>query len=223
MERIDFRKFSPVPVAGVDEVGRGCLAGPVYAAAVCFNEAKLRPFGKKQKKSEPFLFRERDYVDSKSISESRRELLADFIFKNHWFGVGIASVEEIEQHNILWASHLAMVRALEELQKKMHTKVGHVVVDGHLKLRHWTGSQTAIIKGDHRCSLISAASIVAKVTRDRWMKQLDSEYPHYEFKSNKGYPSKTHRTAIQNWGITQYHRRSFKGVREWLEAGTAGR
>ena len=205
MDRIDFRKFSPSPVVGVDEVGRGCLAGPVFAAAVCFRDTEHLV--------------ENDFVDSKTISENRREVLADIIFKSHWFGIGMASVDEIDQLNILWASQLAMVRALKSLELKMGNEVGHVLVDGHLRIREWGGRQTAIVKGDQLCSLISAASIVAKVSRDRLMKQIDSEFPKYEFSSNKGYPSQSHRTALQHWGITPYHRKTFKGVREWVATG----
>lgn len=183
-------------LAGVDEVGRGCLAGPVVGAAVSFcSEAGVSEFR-----------------DSKLLSEARREKLYDLIQSNHQWAVGIASVEEIERFNILWASQLAMVRALEQLHQKVKG-LERVYVDGHLKLRDWKAcEQVPVVSGDKLVKQIAAASIMAKVTRDRMMLELDREFPQYGFAKNKGYGVETHRQALEKFGPTLHHRRLFKGV-----------
>jgi len=202
-EKIDWNQFSPAPVVGVDEVGRGCLAGPVYAAAACL-------------KSEAHLA---DLTDSKLLSEKRREEIAPRILEAHWVAVGFATVEEIDAINILQASLLAMKRAVENLERQMLMPAGHILVDGNFKIPNLNRQQTTLIKGDLRCAPISAASIVAKVTRDRLMKEFGIEYPVYGFEKHKGYASSTHKGAIEKWGPCRIHRKTFAGVKEWLHLG----
>lgn len=195
--KIEWRDFSPTPIIGVDEVGRGCLAGPVYAAAVIFKSDALNDL----------------VTDSKLLSEKRREELADLILKEHIVGIGSASVEEIDEINILNASLLAMKRAVE----KLGVKSGHVLVDGNKKIPNLKGfQQSTIVKGDLRVAPISAASIVAKVTRDRLMKDLGVKYPHYGFEVHKGYSTPVHKQSIVDHGPCIAHRRSFAGVKEYV-------
>lgn len=194
---IEWRNFSPQPIIGVDEVGRGCLAGPVYAAAVVFKSDALID----------------GVTDSKLISEKRREELAELILNEHLVGIGSASVDEIDKFNILNAALLAMKRAVESLG----LTGGHVLVDGNKKipgLSHF--EQTAIVKGDLRVAPISAASIVAKVTRDRLMKELGVKFPQYGFEVHKGYSTPVHKKCIIQFGPCKEHRRTFAGVKEFL-------
>lgn len=199
-EIIQYQKYSPAPVVGVDEVGRGCLAGEVYAAAVCLTNEDLSE----------------SLTDSKLISESRREELSPLILTNHYCGIGTASVEEIDELNILQASLLAMKRAVNLLEEKMGRPAGHVLVDGNQKIPNLQRTQTTIIKGDLRCLPISAASIIAKVARDTYMKQQAAKFPVYGFEKHKGYASEFHRLAIQKFGPANIHRKSFKGVKEYV-------
>lgn len=197
LPKIMWREFSPSPIIGVDEVGRGCLAGPVYAAAVIFKSDELIDL----------------VTDSKLISEERREELAELICKAHHVGIGSATVEEIDELNILQASLLAMKRAIEALG----VKGGHVLVDGNQKIPNLLGyEQTTIIKGDLRAAPISAASIVAKVTRDRLMKELGVQYPVYGFEAHKGYSTPVHKNSIVEHGPCIVHRKTFAGVKEYL-------
>ena len=203
MKRFNWRKSSPEPIIGVDEVGRGCLAGPVYAAAVILQSTKGI----------------RSFTDSKLISEERREELSALIQGNHKFSIGIASVEEIERLNILHASLLAMRRAVEGLG----VSSGHVLVDGKFKVPGLVGfQQTPLVKGDLRASPISAASIVAKVARDTFMKELSKTHAHYGFESNKGYATEIHRLAIAKHGPCDFHRKTFLGVREFVIESAQG-
>jgi ribonuclease HII len=196
-------------VIGVDEAGRGCLAGPVVAAAVILNsESGLRAF-----------------TDSKFLSEARREELFSKIMSVHFVGVGFATASEVDEINVLQASFLAMKRAIQALG----VANGHIVVDGHMKIpeRHLDArgfEQTALIKGDLRCKPVSAASIIAKVTRDRHMKELAKEFPNYGFELHKGYGTVYHREKIEEFGICREHRRTFRGptLDAWLEVGDAG-
>ncbi len=183
-------------IAGVDEVGRGPLAGPVVAAAVILNEAK--PIA--------------GLADSKTLSEKKREVLAEQIRQQALaFAFGRAEVDEIDTINILQASLLAMQRAIEQLPIAPH----HVLVDGKYcpKIVY---TVEAIIKGDTKVQAISAASIIAKVARDQEMRDMDRLYPGYGFASHKGYPTRAHRQALQTLGITPIHRRSFGPVRDLL-------
>lgn len=197
MKNIDWRNLSPQPVIGVDEVGRGCLAGPVYAAAVILNP------------NNEVL----EYKDSKALSELRREELSKHIKTHHQFALAFATVDEINQLNILQASLLAMKRAVESLK----IKVGLVLVDGNQLIPNLGLKQSTVIKGDQRVLPIAAASIVAKVERDRIMKELGAEHPEYNFEKHKGYGTKIHLDAIKTHGPTAHHRRFFGGVREHYE------
>lgn len=200
LKKVDWNQYSPTPIIGVDEVGRGCLAGPVYAAAACLKSNDLIEH----------------LTDSKLLSEKRREELAPQILQAHWVAIGFATVEEIDSINILQASLLAMKRAVENLEKQMQMKAGHILVDGTFKIPKFSRQQTTLVQGDLRCAPISAASIVAKVTRDRLMKEFGVQYPSYGFEKHKGYASPTHREAIEKWGPCLIHRKTFAGVKEWL-------
>lgn len=192
---IDTTQFKPSPVIGVDEAGRGCLAGPVFASAVIL------------KSNNP-------YYDSKSLSPEKRKILAQKIILESFYAIGIATVEEIEKLNILQAALLAMKRAVLQLPSQK----GHVVVDGSFTIPNLpnTFHQTAIVKGDQRVFSISAASILAKVKRDEWMSSQDKNYPKYSFSRHKGYATIQHREAIKQYGPCSLHRKTFAGVREFL-------
>lgn len=181
----------PGPVAGTDEVGRGPLAGPVTAAAVILTPDRI-PEG---------------LADSKTLSPARRERLYDLIMAHARVSVAHASVAEIDSLNILRASHLAMERAVAGLGA-----VGHVLVDGNLIPAGLKGRATAIVKGDARSLSVAAASIIAKVTRDRIMVDLAQQHPGYGWDANAGYPTAAHLQALLNLGVTPVHRRSFKPV-----------
>ncbi len=202
LQPIDWRSFSSKNpkclIIGVDEVGRGCLAGPVYAAAVSFNSDILSDL----------------VTDSKLLSEKRRDRLAIEIKKYHQIGLGFATVEEIDELNILQASLLAMKRAVENLGATS----GHLLIDGNKSIPGMSSKfkQTTIVKGDLRVSLISAASIVAKVTRDQLMKELGIQFPVYGFETHKGYSTAAHKKNIADHGPCIWHRRSFAGVKEHL-------
>ncbi|MES9906807.1 MAG: ribonuclease HII [Sedimenticola sp.] len=184
-------------IAGVDEVGRGPLAGPVVAAAVILDPQR------------PIV----GLADSKKLSEKRRELLADKIRKNalSW-ALGRAEVEEIEEINILQASLLAMRRAVEALD----TTPDHALIDGNRCPVGLLCSAEAIVGGDGSEEAISAASIIAKVARDREMQELDTRYPGYGLARHKGYPTKAHIEALKTLGVSEIHRRSFGPVKRLL-------
>ena len=184
-------------VVGVDEVGRGPLAGPVTACAVRLDPDRI-PQGLR---------------DSKMLTAARREALFDEIMAVAEVSVAHASVEEIDRLNILRASHLAMERAVAGL------KADHALIDGNLIPRGLDCPATAIVKGDAKCLSIAAASIVAKVTRDRIMVDLAQQHPGYGWEVNAGYPTKAHLVALQNLGVTPWHRRSFKPVHNILYQG----
>ena len=183
-------------IAGVDEVGRGPLAGPVTACAVVLDMSRI-PEG---------------LNDSKKLSAKRRESLSEAILACAEVSVASASVEEIDELNILRASHLAMERAVAGLL----TPPDHCLIDGNLIPKGLTVSAEAIVKGDSKSVSISAASIVAKIRRDYVMSALAQQYPGYGWETNAGYPSKSHRLALQNLGVTPHHRRSFKPVHNIL-------
>jgi|TARA_X000000950_G_scaffold89482_1_gene112569 ribonuclease HII len=176
-------------VAGVDEVGRGCLAGPVIAAAVILTN------------NIPGL------KDSKKLSKKKREELSLTIMKNSYFSFGCSSPKEIDEINILQASLLAMKRAILNLS----VEPGKILIDGIHKPDLNTDTQT-IISGDSYIDEISAASIIAKVYRDNLMMQFDKEYPNFFFSSHMGYGTKMHKAALKKYGITPIHRKTFRGV-----------
>jgi ribonuclease HII len=176
--------------AGCDEAGRGCLAGSVYAAAVILPED----------------YQNELLNDSKQLTEKKRYQLREIIERDAvaW-AVGIVTPEEIDKINILNASILAMHRALDQLMVRPET----IIVDGNRFKPYQELPHTTIVKGDGKYLSIAAASILAKTYRDDYMNQLAGEYPQYDWRSNKGYPTKKHREAIKQFGITPYHRKSY--------------
>ena len=179
-------------IAGVDEVGRGSLIGPVYAAAVILNKSVNKKFLK----------------DSKILTKSKREILSKYIKKNSIWAVGKASVKEIEKINILNASLLAMKRAIQKLKKKPTI----VLIDGNKVPKIKSFKLKSIIKGDQKIPSISAASIVAKVTRDKMISNLGKKFKDYKWDKNYGYGTKEHLKAIKNFGITSHHRKTFSPI-----------
>jgi len=186
----------PQPLAGVDEAGCAPLAGPVVAAAVVLDRDKFP----------------RGIDDSKKLDLDTREAIYDRLQKVARIGVGMASVEEIDQINIYWARMLAMTRAVEALG----FEPAWVLVDGNATPR-WQRPSKAIVAGDAKCRSIAAASIVAKVTRDRIMAEHARTYPGYGWEHNRGYPTPEHIRALDTLGLTPLHRRSFGRVRERAE------
>jgi ribonuclease HII len=185
-----------VLIAGVDEVGRGPLAGPVTAAAVILNPDDIPP----------------GLADSKALTAARREALFVEIIARAQVCVAHASVDEIDTLNILRASHLAMERAVAGLDGAPD----HCLIDGNLIPLGLRGRAQAIVKGDAKSLSIAAASIVAKVTRDRIMVDLAQQHPGYGWEFNAGYPTKLHLQALLNLGVTAWHRRSFRPVHNIL-------
>ena len=176
--------------AGCDEAGRGCLAGSVYAAAVIFPED----------------YQNEELNDSKQLTAKQRKKLREMIERDATaWAVGVVTPEEIDMINILNASILAMHRALDQLKVRPEA----VIVDGN-RFKPWQNVRYAtIVKGDGKYLSIAAASILAKTYRDDYMEALAEEFPQYDWMSNKGYPTKKHRDAIRQYGITPYHRKSF--------------
>jgi len=176
--------------AGCDEAGRGCLAGSVYAAAVILPED----------------YQNELLNDSKQLTEKRRYELREIIERDAvaW-AVGIVTPEEIDKINILNASILAMHRALDQLKVRPEA----IIIDGNRFKKYQDLPHTTIVKGDGKYLSIAAASILAKTYRDDYMNALAKEYPQYDWLSNKGYPTKKHREAIRQFGITPYHRKSY--------------
>ena len=192
--------FKTNKTAGVDEVGRGCLAGPVFAAAVILNKG----------------INIKDIKDSKKIPFKKRILLSKYIKKNSIYAVGTASVKEINKINILNASLLSMQRALDKLKLKPSI----VYIDGlfapkGLKIKHKT-----FVKGDEKITCISAASIVAKATRDLFMIRLGQKFPKYKWNKNFGYGTTEHLNGIRKYGITKHHRKDFKPIHNILMSKT---
>ena len=179
-------------IAGVDEVGRGSLIGPVYAAAVILNKFLNKKLLK----------------DSKSLTKLKREKLSKYIKKNCEWSIGKASVKEIEKINILQASLLAMKRAIKKLKKKPVI----VLVDGNKLPEIKNYKLRSIIKGDQKIPSISAASIIAKVTRDKMITNLGKKFKGYHWDQNCGYGTKQHLKAIKILGITAHHRKTFSPI-----------
>lgn len=180
-------------IAGVDEVGRGPIIGPVVSACVVLPENYYLE----------------GITDSKKLSKKKREYFYEIIMHDALaIGIGIIGEDIIDKVNILEATKLSMLKAIEECSKKIN--IEHILIDAvnlDIKIPH-----TSIIKGDLNSISIASASIIAKVTRDRMMEELDEEYPEFELSKNNGYPTKKHREAIEKYGITKYHRKSFKPV-----------
>ena len=178
--------------AGVDEVGRGSLIGPVYAAAVILKKS----IDKKLLK------------DSKKLTKNNREVLSKYIKKNSIWAIGKASVQEIEKINILYASLLAMKRQIKKLKKKPSL----VLIDGNNLPEIKDYNLKSVIKGDQKIPSISAASIIAKVTRDKMITNLGKKFKGYNWDKNYGYGTKQHLKAIKNLGITSHHRKTFSPI-----------
>ena len=183
-------------LAGVDEVGRGSLIGPVYAAAVILNDS----INKKLLK------------DSKSLTKDKREELYKYIKENSIWAIGQASIKEIEKINILHASLLAMKRAILKLKKKPSL----VLIDGNKLPNLKNYNLKYVIKGDQKISSISAASIIARVSRDKFITKLSKEFNGYGWDTNSGYGTKEHLKAIKKFGITKYHRKTFSPICDLL-------
>ena len=185
-------------IAGVDEVGRGPLNGPVVAAC-CVINSDIDLTG---------------ITDSKKISESKREKLFDYITSHTIYGIGEASPKEIDELNILNATKLAMKRAIVEVSKQ--TKIDYLLIDGNMKF-DLDIPYLSIVKGDLKSASISCASIIAKVTRDRMMIELDKKYPMYGYKLHKGYPTKKHLEALKQYGLIDGYRLSYGPVKEIID------
>ena len=183
-------------IAGVDEVGRGSLIGPIYAAAVILKKN----------------IKKKEIKDSKKLSKAKREILAKYIKKNSVWAIGTASLKEIEKINILNSSLLAMKRAI----KKLKIKPKLVLIDGNKSPKIKNYLIKTIVKGDQKIKEISAASIIAKVSRDKLMKRMSKKYQKYKWDSNAGYGTKDHIKAIKKYGITKFHRKTFKPIHKIL-------
>jgi ribonuclease HII len=261
---VSWDSFTPHPVFGLDEVGRGCLAGPVLSAAATlkssytfpitsscilsleglesdpfftfyeetFNSFKknmlLNPMslgsvdldsmslnskalGSKNLDSKNFSTKKKPLLtDSKMLTKKQRESLIPSLLDQYMICLSLSTPEEIDTFNILQASLLSMKRATLGLEALLGQKAGHLLIDGTFKIPSLDREQTTLIQGDLRCSLISAASVVAKVFRDYLMTEFALIFPHYNLTSHKGYPSLTHRKALQEWGPSPIHRKSFK-------------
>lgn len=183
---------------GCDEAGRGCLSGPVVAAAVIL----------------PKKFKANLINDSKKLTETKRQELREYIENNalDW-AVGFVNEQEIDEINILNASFLAMHRAIDQLKNRPT----NLIIDGNRFNKYQDIPHECIIGGDSKYLSIAAASILAKTYRDDWMAKIDLEYPQYNWKKNKGYPTKAHRTAIAEFGVTPYHRRTFRLLPDQLK------
>lgn len=189
---------SKIIIAGTDEAGRGCLAGPVTAAAVIL----------------PRHFKNKILNDSKILSLKNRNELKAFIEHNATaYGIEHIFMEEIDKINILNASILGMHKALD----KLRTTPQCIIVDGNKFKEYKEIPHECIIKGDGKYQSIAAASVLAKTYRDAYMEKIHEEFPMYNWKKNKGYPTKEHRTAIEKFGITKYHRKSFKLLPDQLK------
>ena len=188
-------------IGGVDEVGRGPLIGPVVAACCVL----------------PKTFKLDGLTDSKKINEKKRNIFYEYIIENCLaYGIGVVSPEEIDKINIYEASRKAMMLAIKEVQNKISLE--HVLVDA-MPLPDLDIPHTPIIKGDLKSISISAASVIAKVTRDNMMIELDKKYPMYGFKNHKGYPTKKHIEAIHEYGLIDGYRKSYGPIKELIENG----
>ncbi len=179
---------------GIDEVGRGCIFGPIFSAVVVIskkNALKLIKLG---------------LDDSKKLTQKKREILLPAILNlsNDW-GIGQSSVREIDKQGIRVANEISMIRAIY----KLRTLPSHILVDGSLPIRIWKGNQENIIQGESKFASIAAASIIAKVNRDLVMQRLEEQFRNYHIKENKGYGTKQHFLSIQRNGLTRLHRKSF--------------
>jgi ribonuclease HII len=216
-------------IIGIDEAGRGPLAGPVIASAVALRNFQF-PISNLQSSSNNLILNDKNWDlvrDSKTLSHKQRENLFDFIHEHFYVGVGICDHETIDRMNILEATYLAMKKAVTELNrtlkrfdlsrpqrpKEVEPRVV-ILLDGNKPIPNISHEQKVIVNGDKTVKSISAASIVAKVTRDRMMLGMHEKYPEYNFAQHKGYGTKAHMAALQKKGPCAIHRRSFAPVRE---------
>ncbi|MFO1464783.1 MAG: ribonuclease HII [bacterium] len=196
-EEARFASEGFVTLAGVDEVGRGCIAGPVFAAAVILPRELRIP----------------ELNDSKKLSPKVRERLSSTILREaRAWHIAMVSVEEIDRLNILWASMKAMRLAVEGLVERPDL----LLVDGN-RVTESPLPQRAIVEGDARCASIAAASVIAKVARDRWMSEQEAQFPGFSFAKHKGYGTAEHLRELRQHGVTPLHRRSFAPVQEMLQ------
>jgi len=211
---------------GIDEAGRGPLAGPVVAAAAVLRnlEFAISNLDKNNNPNCQLLFANYNLIrDSKTLSEKQREKLFDFIHENFHVGIGICDHKTIDRINILEASFLAMKKAVASLKRNSKLLISNsdpnyklpitnciILVDGNKTIPNFSMEQRAVVSGDKIIKSISAASIIAKVTRDRIMLEMDKVYPEYGFKKHKGYGTKLHMEMIKKYGPCEIHRRSFK-------------
>lgn len=228
---IDWTHFSPAPVVGIDEVGRGCLFGPVVAASVTpklkssssfkgelfyYSDLKsdysehFSAWSHSYQQLAPLASQPPQITDSKKLSPAKRQSALNYIFTHFHVGWGLASPQEIDQINILQASLLAMKRSCLALEATCGHSAGHLLIDGNKTIPNLDRLQTTLVQGDLNCELIAMASIAAKVWRDELMTYLDQCYPGYEVSQHKGYPSPTHKIKLLKLGPTPEHRLSFK-------------
>ncbi len=199
---IESRLNEYTTVFGLDEAGRGPWCGPVVAACACWQNQDI-----------PISLRHQ-IDDSKKLSAVKRERLFDEIIQSSCiYGIGCASAEEIDSLNILQATFLAMKRALENARQTFHIHPSYALIDGNRLPKDWHIPCQCVIKGDHLSLSIATASILAKVTRDRIMCELAQIYPQYGWEQNAGYGTKQHIQALEQYGITPYHRRSYAPIR----------
>ena len=192
------QRFSDKIEIGCDEAGRGCLAGPVVAAAVLL----------------PKNFNNKILNDSKQLSTKKREILEKIIKDEAIsFGIGVVSPKEIDKTNILNASFLAMHRAIDQISNKYEL----LLIDGNRFNKYKKVEHKCIIKGDAKYMSIAAASVIAKTARDKIMKDLSEEFPQYSWETNQGYPTKKHRESIKRFGANKYHRKSFRLLANQIE------
>lgn len=192
-------------ILGTDEVGRGPLAGPVVAAAVCFPQLNLDDCLAGMIK------------DSKQLTKNKRKQAFDALMRSQaLIGIGLADVEEIDRINILQASFLAMKRAIRQIEEQ-NIKIGTVLVDGNRLPQNWPWPVKCIVKGDVLSLSIAAASIIAKVTRDSLMEDFAKEYPFYDWENNAGYGTQKHLDGLKKHGVSPLHRKTFAPIKNILE------
>jgi ribonuclease HII len=189
-------------IAGIDEAGRGPLAGPVVAGAVVIFPKIIEEIAKTPPCK---LIR-----DSKTLSARQREKAFDFISQNFLFGIGWSDHETIDRANILQAAFLAMKKAISDLKTKIKDDIEHILLDGRSPIPNISIGQENIVGGDKTVFSISAASIVAKVTRDRMMMEFHGQFPAYRFDKHKGYGTRLHFEMIDKYGLCEIHRKSFR-------------
>ncbi len=207
----DFERYkrgeSGIILVGIDEAGRGPLAGPVVAAAAAYRDQASFAVAEELEKKFTFI------RDSKTLSEKKREEMYDFIREHFSVGIGIVTAETIDRINILQATFLAMKEAMTDLRKTLGAGEGMLLlVDGNQEIPNLSVAQETVVGGDAAVRSIAAASIIAKVTRDRMMLEYDAVYPAYGFAKHKGYGTKEHMDALRRIGACPIHRMSFKPV-----------